>query len=134
VFFNREKRLSRRQFRDFVRWLAELTQERRAFLMALCYRESQVRDLVSFFGALTREQQYDSLIRLGLTHEQAEQAIVNGELVAADRRRSEQHSSPTEDASQLDMLNHSSLDAPPELLEPPRPLKKRIEMRSSLNL
>lgn len=88
---------------------------------------------MSFFGALTREQQYDSLIRLGLTHEQAEQAIVNGELVAADRRRSDAQSSSEEDASHLDTLNHSSLDVPPELLEPPRPLKKRIEMRSSVN-
>ena len=61
--------------------VAELTQERPTFLMALCYRESQVRDLVIFFGALSKEQQYDSLTRLGFTQEQEEQAILNGELV-----------------------------------------------------
>lgn len=34
MFLSREKRQQRRQFKDFVRWLRELTDERRTFLIA----------------------------------------------------------------------------------------------------
>lgn len=132
MFLSREKRQQRRQFKDFVRWLRELTDERRTFLIALCYRESQVRDLVSFFAGLSKEQQYDSLSRLGLTPEQIEQAIGNHEVISAERRQNREQDD--DESYQLDMLNRSTLDSTPELLEPPRPLKKRIEMKSSVNL
>jgi hypothetical protein len=131
MFGNRPKRLARRRFRDFVRWMGELSQERREFLMALCYRESQVRDLVSFFSSLSAEQQFDSLTRLGLSTEQAETAMSRYEQSGSERHlgeaiqgdRSFQHGHET-----------MNLEVPAELLEPPRQLKKRIEMNSSVDL
>lgn len=87
---------------------------------------------MSFFAGLSKEQQYDSLSRLGLTPVQIEQAIGNHEMISAEKRQNREQDD--DEAYQLDMLNRSTLESTPELLEPPRPLKKRIEMKSSVNL
>lgn len=128
LFRNAKHRQARRNFKDFVRWLSELNDDHRDNLIAMCYRESQVRELVQYFSSLSADQQYDSLLRMGFSNEQAELAIAKPDFAGADRRFGDPNRDQDSEQLELDARDH--LGGSSSLI-PPRGIRKRIEMNST---
>lgn len=130
LFKNAKHRQARRNFKDFVRWLSELNDDYRDNLIAMCYRESQVRELVQYFSSLSADQQYDSLLRIGFSNEQAEQAIAKPEFASSERRFADPAREHDSDQLELDAKDHLGNSSS---LIPPRAIRKRIEINSTGN-